>query len=363
MNNSSPLKSFLAYLAVIGIIGYGVYSFASDTIFKNHDEDHIVVHVDTDHHEAVEVKIEYSDSNDPTFVESFNMSSGDLDVLTSGGGITVEGHDGNKVEVQAFVRKNGKVMAASDDVMKTLEDGFDMRIEKSGSTVYAHAKRKGNKMPWKRMSISFHVKAPHDIASKLRTSGGSIKISDLNGDQNLHTSGGSIHIDDIDGDVEAKTSGGSINIEDVDGELQAHTSGGSINIEGAVGNVEGRTSGGRIKLENVEGKRIDVRTSGGSIHIDGSAKFLKASTSGGSIEANVNGLSEELHLSTSGGSIRAKVPSDMGMDLDLKANRVNADLKNFSGTAKKDFVQGEMNGGGMPVVMRTSGGSINIDFQ
>lgn len=330
MNSSSAFKTFIAYSIVTAIIGYGFYSFASDT-FLNFQE--------------LDEGITYSTNNDPSISKTFNMSSGNLDVMTSGGRITTEGHAGSKVVVEAFVKQNGKVLAASDKLMSKLEEGFDMRIEKSGSTVYAHAKRKGNSMPWKRMSVAFHVKVPHDMACTLKTSGGSIKLSEVNGDQKV------------------RTSGGSITVTDVDGELDAHTSGGSITLKNIEGNVEGYTSGGRINLENVEGDEVEVKTSGGSISISGSARSVSASTSGGSIKANITGLSNKLHLSTSGGSIHAEVPDGLGMDLDLKGNSVRTDLKNFSGTSKKNYVQGSMNGGGMPVTMRTSGGSVTLSFQ
>lgn len=331
MNSSTSFKKFMAYGFVFAMIGYGFFSFASNSLFADDD---------------FNIEVEYSTNDDPSISKTFTMNgAGKLDVMTSGGRITTEGYSGNKVVVEAFVKQNGKVLAASDKLMEKLEEGFEMRLEKSGSTVYAHAKRKGNSMPWKRMSVAFHVKVPHDMECSLKTSGGSIKLSEVNGDQVL------------------RTSGGSIKVNDVKGELDVHTSGGSITLKNIDGNVEGRTSGGRINLEDVEGDVVDVKTSGGGISITGSARSLSASTSGGSIKANVSGLSKELHLSTSGGSIHAEVPGSLGMDLDLKGNSVNVNLKNFSGTSKKSYVQGEMNGGGMPVTMRTSGGSVNLDFQ
>lgn len=50
------------------------------------------------------------------------------------------------------------------------------------------------------------------------------------------------------------------------------------------------------------------------------------------------------------------------MDLDLSSERVNMELKNFTGRAEKDRVKGTMNNGGIPVYMRASGGSINVRF-
>ena len=75
------------------------------------------------------------------------------------------------------------------------------------------------------------------------------------------------------------------------------------------------------------------------------------------------GVKEKLHLNTSGGSIRASIPSDLGMNLDLKGSHVNIQLKNFDGSAKKNQVIGTMNGGGIPVYMHTSGGGVSVEFQ
>jgi DUF4097 and DUF4098 domain-containing protein YvlB len=106
-----------------------------------------------------------------------------------------------------------------------------------------------------------------------------------------------------------------------------------------------------------------LNTSGGSIDIDNVKGSVEASTSGGGIRADVTTLDKYLRLRTSGGSITAVVPTGLGLDLDLRGDRVNSKLVNFNGEAEKNRIKGSMNGGGIPVVLSTSGGSINLEYR
>lgn len=280
--------------------------------------------------------------DDPFLTKSFNLSSGELYVSTSGGSIRVEGGNTSKVEVEMYVKSNKH----SDSKMREiLDEDYEITIEKSGSRVEAIAKRTGKSWSWNGISISFVVYTPKDFACDLNTSGGSLKISGVSG--NSH---------------ELKTSGGSITGEDMSGNLEARTSGGSITIRDFVGDLDAKTSGGSIKLEDIKGD-INATTSGGGIRIDDVQGEVYATTSGGGINADITKLDNQLVLKTSGGSVRATIPSGLGLDLDLRGNRVNTSLNNFSGESKSDRVKGTVNGGGILVQLSTSGGSVNLDYQ
>lgn len=284
----------------------------------------------------------------PFQVKEFTLSgSGNLNVRTSGGSISVSAQDGNTVRVEMYVRKGARWVTKDDDDAKEIMEDFDITISQSGSTVTATAERESHFQSWfgnNNASISFTVYVPKNMSCHLNTSGGSISLTGVSGEQELKTSGGSLSLNTVSGNVEAGTSGGSINIERYSGRLEAHTSGGSINLKEAKGD-------------------LNVRTSGGSIHLDNISGSVDASTSGGGIHANITGLEKYLRLKTSGGSITATVPSGLGLDLDLKGNRVNTKLVNFNGEAEKDRIRGSMNGGGIEVYMATSGGSVELQYQ
>lgn len=84
---------------------------------------------------------------------------------------------------------------------------------------------------------------PVSTTTDLRTSGGSISLENLTGNQDAKTSGGRITARQIGGDLEVNTSGGSITIEEIEGYVDAKTSGGRISAANVTGGITARTSG------------------------------------------------------------------------------------------------------------------------
>ena len=283
-------------------------------------------------------------SNDAYQIKQFAVNNGvEISVETSGGSIDVIGKDTDEVTVEMYVRKRNRYIQANDEDL----EGWDIEISKSNNKVTAYAKRENSRnWNWNRnsLSISFLVYTPKKSTSEVRTSGGSIELTNLEGKQSGRTSGGSIRAEAINGDLDIRTSGGSITLYEI------------------AGKTEARTSGGRIKAENVDGD-LDVKTSGGSISLEGISGSVDASTSGGSINADITAPSEFINLRTSGGSITVTVPEENGYDLDLDGNRVRAELKNFTGEYEKDEIKGTVNGGGVKIRAKTSGGSIRLNYR
>lgn len=284
-------------------------------------------------------------NEEPYRVEEFvtEMPS-ELFVRTSGGHITVEPSDSDSFRVEMFVRQNGEYLTANDT---DLED-YEIDISQNGNTVTAEAKHPDDNS-WKfwnrdNISISFVVYAPSETSSELRTSGGNITAKGLDGNQEVRTSGGHLDLVDLSGNVNARTSGGHINISNFEGELAA------------------RTSGGHIDTNNANGV-LDLRTSGGHITLKESSGSTNARTSGGNISADMNSVNEFVELRTSGGSIDITLPTDTGFDLALRGNRVPSELKNFSGEITRNKLNGQINGGGPKISARTSGGSVDLNYQ
>jgi DUF4097 and DUF4098 domain-containing protein YvlB len=312
--------------------------------------------------------------NDYSFVKEYKISTpANLQISTSGGSISASGQERTTVEVAFIVKKRGQLLQISleelqkmADVVITIEDNMlQITVEKTFL---------------ENLSIGFEIKTPAKTSCILNTSGGSISINNLTGAQEVHTSGGSLDIENISGKVDAvtsggsietgntkgdltlKTSGGSIKVEKNEGSIEAHTSGGSIKINDTKFDVNASTSGGSINLNNAQGK-IDVNTSGGGITLDNISGSVVAKTSGGGINANMLKLENQLVLKTSGGGIHATVPSNLGLDLNLSGNKVHTKLNNFSGSAEKDKIAGQMNGGGIRVDMSTSGGDVVLEYK
>lgn len=144
--------------------------------------------------------------------------------------------------------------------------------------------------------------------------------------------------------VDIETSGGAISIVDLIGEVDANTAGGSISLSNVQGDVEIKTSGGGLKIDDVIGK-IDAKTSGGSIKI-------KLPTN----------PTKESEFVTSGGSITAYLAKDVAINLTARTSggRVNTDFV-VKGDIDKKSIVGTINDGGPKFILKTSGGSININ--
>ncbi|HKK42926.1 MAG TPA: hypothetical protein VJ963_10995, partial [Bacteroidales bacterium] len=148
------------------------------------------------------------------------------------------------------------------------------------------------------------------------------------------------------------------------GDIHMTSSGGGVTLDEAYGNVYARSSGGGVHLNNIHGD-VDAGSSGGGVGVTGEAAEVRATSSGGPVRVNISGLSREIYLQSSGGGIDATLKNGdkPGMDLDLSADKVNIELRNFSGKIEKDRVKGTLNGGGIPVYMHSSGGNVNVRFE
>lgn len=335
-----------------------------------------------------------------TDIDSFNNGSGniddsklymtkkfpvssikDVDINTSGGGITVMGGATSEAKVEVYINGNGRGSLSDSEIEERLEK-YNLTVRMDGGTLICEAERKNKSGSWNwknSLNISFKVYVPTKVATNLNTSGGGIKMANLNGDLKFRTSGGGLKLEDLRGEINGSTSGGGIKMlncddlvkvrtsgggiiaTDCDGELDMSTSGGGIKLTNLTGDVEATTSGGGITVDGFSGE-LNTSTSGGGIRMDGMNGDVKASTSGGSISASFDRPGEYISLSTSAGNISIDVPNGKGYDLDLSGNKVRmASSSNFNGTKKDDRVQGSLNGGGTTIRARANSGSVSLN--
>jgi DUF4097 and DUF4098 domain-containing protein YvlB len=323
------------------------------------------------------------DKETPYFVKTYKSSEiKNLNVRTSGGGISVTGGDGDETRVEVYLKvNNGGSKLSKDEIENRLKE-YELSVKKEGETILCIAKRKSesNWNNWKNgLSISFKIYTPEKISTDLVTSGGGISLKNLNGNLGFSTSGGGLKLQNLGGIIKGRTSGGGINIsgcrdnidvatsgggidaENCNGDIKLTTSGGGLTLKKLNGSIKATTSGGGIRAEEISGDFV-TSTSGGSIKLEDITASVKASTSGGGIDADIKSLGKYLSLSTSAGSIHVRMPMDKGMDLDLDGQRVKVpNLSKFNGTVEKDRVKGLLNGGGIAVRMNANSGGVYIN--
>lgn len=305
------------------------------------------------------------DDKTPTITKTFDMNQpGTLNARSSGGGVVVKTHDQKTVIIQAFVRKNGKVLSPKDSSLDDILENFDLDFEKNGSVITANVERKGHFNFMRNAGISLTIIVPREMSCNVSSSGGGLKISGVAGTHKFSSSGGGVQLENITGTTRAKSSGGGVKATNQNGDVELSSSGGGVTLDGAKGSVLAHSSGGGVHLKNIHGD-VEAGSSGGGVTVSGEGGSVKAKSSGGSVHVNIANLSKELRLESSGGGVDAVIQDGdkLGLDLDLSSGRVNIDLNNFSGRSEKDRVKGTMNNGGIPVYMRASGGNVRVRFE
>lgn len=256
------------------------------------------------------------------------------------GAVTVVGTNAHEVVIHGDLE-------GSDSFLSRLQ--ISAGQTSSGVTVTAHMPHDGwlGWLDWFNFGpsrVRFDVEVPRDYPVDLRTSGGSLEMRDLNAGIQAHTSGGGIVVQDAAGTINAHTSGGSIEAERLNGPANLTSSGGGIEVSDSTGDLYVRTSGGSIRLQDDDG-RVDAHTSGGGIRAQ--------------LRSN-RGIS----LDTSGGSITLALPQNAhgSVDASTSGGRVTSDLPvSTSGFIAGNHLHGVIGGGGAPISLHTSGGSIHLE--
>jgi hypothetical protein len=270
-----------------------------------------------------------------------------IDVSTAGGEVRVESSSDSVVKIVAKEHIRAGSDAEADEFLKKL----DLKIEQSGNEVTASA-HYANSMGfhfggWPPVQVDFVVSVPVSASADLRSSGGDIIVSDLEGAVHARTSGGDVKLGNIGGDVDASTSGGNVALAEGRSRVRLSTSGGNVSAKHLVGPADLRTSGGDIKVDSVE-------------------NTLRAETSGGDVKAGFDGdLKGDCSLSTSGGQVKASVRKDIGFHLDASTSGGQVDASGLTitidhGAVGRSSLAGLVNGGGPVLKLRSSGGDIEV---
>ena len=247
-------------------------------------------------------------------------------------------------------------------------DLFDVQFNETPGAVTVTVKRRGSWIKglwngdWFGDNTQFVVHVPSKTAATIKTAGGSVDASRLDGRLTVRTSGGSLRVESVSAPVEGSTSGGSIRMRDLGGDTVASTSGGSIDIVGVRGSLRATTSGGGIAIETVSGD-LYASTSGGGVQVRGAGGRVEAHTSGGPVTVRFSaGNKSGGELTTSGGGVRTELDPGVALTIDASSSGgdVHSDLPVTVHGTSRNSLRGEINGGGATLRLRSSGGGVRI---
>ena len=267
--------------------------------------------------------------------KTFNTTPGkNFNILAFSGDVIISTSN----EPQVYVKVLGN---------KRTREKVNINFENSDEGVSVIAKRKDG---WSYFNfgsgikLRFEVVLPENYNAKVTTAGGDILLSSLNGRIELHSSGG------------------DIKLRNTKGETSVSTSGGDVSSTNSTGNLEFKTSGGDVNIKKFNGN-VDASTSGGDIYLDGSNGKVSAHTSGGEVILNYNGENYGIDLGSSGGDVKVNLPAGFAADAkmyasggDITCNFPTTNVQNIS----SHKYEAELNNGGNPLVVKSSGGDIVV---
>jgi len=185
------------------------------------------------------------------------------------------------------------------------------------------------------------------------------------GDLQVSTGDGAVEASSVEGNVTISTGDGAVKASELNGTIDLHTGDGSISVDRLRGNIRLRTGDGSIEARGVDGK-LSAESGDGHIKLEGRFDGLNIKTGDGSVEARVdNGsrMNSGWNIHTGDGSVDMTLPGDLQANIDASTGDGHISLGmpvTVEGSFSNSQIHGKMNGGGQPLVIHTSDGSIRL---
>lgn len=237
------------------------------------------------------------------------------------------------LEIATSYTSRGRNQSSSIDIEVHVPDHFDIELDSMGGGLTIEGVD-GN-FSGKTMGGALIL---HDVRgeAELKTMGGNIKLTDSELDGSLKTMGGPVLFENVVGDVTGSSMGGNVRfknvirrsggvaapprLDEVDGTtdtVQISTMGGTIDVDDAPEGANLHTMGGDIHV-NDAGRFVSAKTMGGDITIEAVDGWVKATTMGGDVDVTVTGTGGDVDLTSMSGDITLVVPSGFSMEFDLE---------------------------------------------
>ena len=192
--------------------------------------------------------------NEPFKTYTFPASSINmLESTMTNGNITVTGGAG-EVLVEMLVSGNSPRIRrkwSDEEIKQYLEENYTIEVKIDSEKLLATARLKNDGKKGKNyFSISFRIAVPRQMSTNLKTTNGSIQISNLSGSQKFQTVNGSLKVENISGKISGSTVNGSITVTNSKDDINLNTVNGSIAAKDCDGKIILNTVNGRVKREN-----------------------------------------------------------------------------------------------------------------
>ncbi|MGD8307780.1 MAG: DUF4097 family beta strand repeat-containing protein [Ignavibacteria bacterium] len=285
----------------------------------------------------------------------FSISPGnDLRVDVGGADVSITSWDRPEVYFRVYGNENAK------ERMELIFDSNDSYIEhttKLKESLYGSSAS---------IETKYDVIIPQKFNTIIRTSGGDIILSGVDGNSELHSGGGDVECEKIFGILDIFSGGGDIRLVGGNAKITTSAAGGDIEQIGVSGTSELQTSGGDVICRDFLGS-LEISTAGGNLNLSGGNSDITVSTVGGDIDLDYYGENLGIYLSSGGGDITLKLPEFFNADMELSTPGgditctllMNNIIKMITAAYKKEIVA-QLNEGGNKLGAYAGGGDIVI---
>jgi hypothetical protein len=224
------------------------------------------------------------------WVRSYTLApGGEIAVSSTNGAIEVEGYDGSTVEVRA----ERTARAISDESARELVSRITIQEEVTPERVAIRTEGISGLLLGVSYQVTYHVRAPHSVVARLRTTNGAILVKRFDG-----------HL------VAASTNGGVIG-EELGGSLEARGTNGQVRVGFTAVGTQGitiRTTNGRVDLALPAAVKahLSANCRNGSIAVDGLPFEPVGEQTRREVRGTINGGGPPIDLTTTNGGIRIR---------------------------------------------------------
>lgn len=292
-------------------------------------------------------------AKDVRIEKRFPLQSGGTFTLAGIGSATVRGGAGNEAVVV--------ITSDREDFQELFDVRYDAQPSRLGVTIERKNKGVFSWFGGFRGRVEVDVTLPRQVQADVRSSGGGIRISNLQGAVKASSSGGGVNVAEIDGNVVLASSGGGVQAERIRGSVQAGSSGGGVEVEEIGGAARLESSGGGIVARRVGGD-VDASSSGGGVRVEEARARVEAESSGGRVDVSfAAGNAKGGDVQSSGGGVSVRVDPGVGLEIDAASSggRVESGLT-VKGSSSKSSLRGTLNQGGAVLKVRSSGGGVSL---
>ena len=258
------------------------------------------------------------------------------------------------------------VSSSSDDISVRSFDIAEMDVESSSGDLSADDIR-GEKVNLEVSSGDIELDNIEAVDMNIKASSGRITIGDAAASENLEVkaSSGNITAGRIAGNqVVLDTSSGKIKVNALEAaDAKIAVSSGNVQLGTAIADtLEIKLSTGDLEIDTLDSNRTEINTTGETVIKSGRGKMLIDGSSG-DVNLALSALDAPVNIDVSSGNITITLPEGSAFDvqLDTSSGRIRSEFPVLGDlTADNDELKGTVNGGGIPVTVKTSSGDIKL---